>query len=193
MNKCIVLASGSPRRKELLSRFVKDFKIVVSNIDELYNKDLSPCQIPLFIAHKKCIDVKNRIKENAIIIAADTIVVCNNKVYGKPISRDDAFNTLNNLKGKTHSVITGFYCIDTYSDKHISFIDETFVTFYNYDNNDIEKYLSTNEYIDKAGSYAIQGYGSFLIEKIDGNYDNVVGLPIAKLLRNLKNINIELF
>lgn len=193
MTKKIILASASPRRKEILSKYVKDFEVIVSNIDETFNKNLPVDEVVINIAKSKCLDVYSKVNKNSIIISADTIVCYNNKIYGKPASKNDAIKTLKELRGQTHSVITAVYCIDTDSNRHCYFTDETLVTFYNFDDNIIEKYINTNEYIDKAGSYAIQGYGSILVEKINGNYDNVVGLPISKLIYKLRDIGITLF
>ena len=170
-----ILASASPRRKELLSIYIKDFKIMPADIDETVPNNIALEDAPLYIAKEKAAAVFNKLNEDEIIITADTIVLLDNKIYGKPKDKLDAYNMIKTLAGKTHQVITGVCCYS--KDKYII----------------IEKYLENAEYIDKAGAYAVQGLASMFVEKIDGSYDNVVGLPMGRLARNLIKYKINLF
>ena len=131
--------------------------------------------------------------ENDIIITADTIVLLDDIIYGKPKDKNDAFNMINNLSGKEHKVITGVCCFCGDGKINIEFADTTLVTFTKLEKNTIESYLTKNEYTDKAGAYAVQGYAALFVEKINGSYDNVVGLPIGRLMRELLKYNINIF
>lgn len=192
-NYNFILASASPRRKELLSIYVKEFKIMPADIDEMIPLDMKKESAPLYIAKQKAVAVMPHIKENDIVISADTIVLLNDTVYGKPKSKDDAFNMINNLSGHEHRVITGVCCYSGDSKINIEFLDTTYVTFTNLKKDIILNYLEKDEYMDKAGAYAVQGYASCFVEKINGSYDNVVGLPIGRLMRELLNYNINIF
>lgn len=188
-----ILASASPRRKELLSVYIKDFRIIPADIDEIIPANMEKESVPLYIAKQKAAAVKSYMKENDIIISADTIVLLNDTIYGKPKSKDDAFNMINNLSGKEHKVITGVCCFSGDNKISVDFSDTTYVTFTNLKKDIIMKYLEKDEYMDKAGAYAVQGYASFFVEKINGSYDNVVGLPAGRLIRELLNFKINIF
>lgn len=188
-----ILASASPRRKELLSVYIKDFKIIPADIDEVIPTNMEKESVPLYIAKQKAAAVKPYMKENDIIISADTIVLLNDTIYGKPKSKDDAFNMINNLSGKEHKVITGVCCFSGDNKIGVDFSDTTYVTFTNLKKDIIMKYLEKDEYVDKAGAYAVQGYASFFVEKINGSYDNVVGLPAGRLIRELLKFKINIF
>lgn len=195
-NYKIILASASPRRKELLSRFVSDFEIIPANIDEKIPDNVDVDSVPLHIAIQKAHFIKenyNKIDSNTIIISADTCVIHNNKIFGKPKDSLEAKYMLTTLNGETHKVITGVCCLIIDKNKKIEFSETTNVKFARLDESIIDKYIASKEYTDKAGAYAIQGLGSILVEKIDGCYDNVVGLPVAKVIRKLMNENIILF
>lgn len=181
MKKRVILASGSPRRKELLSKFNIDFDIVQSDIPELVNDFDEPKQTAMSLAFQKAYDVSLKMTNGEIVIAADTIVVYQNRILGKPRDENEAFEMLSKLSGKTHSVITGFAIIETGTYNKIINYAETIVKFKNLTKDQIKRYIKTGEYLDKAGAYAIQGFGSILVEWIKGSYWNVVGLPISKL------------
>lgn len=192
-NYNFILASASPRRKELLSIYTKNFKVLPADIDESIPNNMDIDYIPLYIAKMKADAVKNKINNSDILITADTVVILDNKIYGKPKNRDDAYNMLHTLSNKEHKVITGVCCYSGDNNINIEFIDTTFVTFIKLNESIINDYLDTDEYTDKAGAYAVQGYGSLFIEKINGSYDNVVGLPVGKLMAKLLNNNIYIF
>ncbi|MBG0763657.1 MAG: septum formation protein Maf [Tissierellales bacterium] len=188
----IVLASKSPRRIEILNKFTK-FESIPSLVEEKYSKRLKPKEIAMYLSLIKALDVEERIKEkNALIISADTIVVLD-EILEKPKNREEAFYFLQKLKGRVHKVITGYTILNQSNLKKITDFEETKVEFGNYDNSFIDKYLNKNEYIDKAGAYAIQGYGKLLVKKITGDYMNIVGFPIYSISQHLKNeFNIDL-
>ena len=188
-----ILASASPRRKELLSTYIKDFKIMPADIEETVSANIEKEAVPLYIAQQKAATVKPQMNENDIIITADTIVLLDDIIYGKPKDKNDAFNMINNLSGKEHKVITGVCCFCGDGKINIEFADTTLVTFTKLEKNTIESYLTKNEYTDKAGAYAVQGYAALFVEKINGSYDNVVGLPIGRLMRELLKCNINIF
>lgn len=183
----IILASASPRRKDILDIFNKDYIIKIPYADETINSKFSPAINAMHIAFLK---TKNILQSNpkATIISADTVVAVGDKIFGKPRSAEDAFVMLSQLSGKKHSVITGF-CIAN-SEKNIIYTDyvKTDVTFRNISNKSIESYLSSNEYADKAGAYAIQGKASVFIDKIEGDYFNIVGLPISEINKVLTEL-----
>lgn len=181
-----ILASASPRRKEIFKQIGIDIEVVESSIKENIRIDEEPEQIAMSLAFQKAIDVSNKVN-NSIVIAADTIVVKENEIIGKPKNKLDARKTLQLLSGKKHDVITGFALIDNNRDIKVVDYELTEVYFKDLDADDIEAYLETYEYLDKAGSYAIQGKGSLLVKKINGCYFNVVGLPITKINDLFKN------
>lgn len=183
----IILASGSPRRKELLTLAGVNFRVIPSGADENINKDLSPAETVESLAVLKASDVYS-LHPGCAVIGSDTVVASCGKILGKPADEDDAFNMLSALSGKTHSVFTGV-CIKT-PEKTVVFSEETQVTFYPLTPDEIREYIATGEPMDKAGAYGIQGRGCTLVEKIDGDYFNVVGLPIAQTVRKLKELNI---
>lgn len=177
----IVLASASPRRKELLSNLNFDFEIMKSNIEEFVNDKDTPKSVAMSLSFQKAIDIANKTSENNIVIGADTIVVLDEKILGKPKDEQDAFNTLTQLSGKYHKVITGICVLRLSDNKKIVDYEVTKVKMREFSEDEIKRYIKTGEPMDKAGSYAIQGYGSLLVEKINGDYFNVVGLPVSKL------------
>jgi septum formation protein len=188
MNK-IILASGSPRRKQLLELAEIPFEVIISDIDESFPLGLSANEVAIHIAENKALAVGgNLFKHNAdaqTTIAADTLVVLENDIIGKPKDRQDAIATLSSLSGKTHKVITGV-CILS-AKKKINFAEETEVEFYPLDNAQIEYYVDNYKPFDKAGAYAIQEWiGAIGIKSIKGDFYNVMGLPISRLVRELK-------
>ncbi len=181
--KKIILASKSPRRIEMLSIYLENIRIISADIEEKVNQDDEPQTTTMKIAFEKASAVYDILKEqneDGIIVSADTIVYLD-YVMGKPVSYEDGFNTLKHLSGKTHKVFTGLCIWDIQSNIKIVDYEETLVTFNDLTDDDIRNYLNTKEYEDKAGSYGIQGYGELLVKKIDGCYNNVVGLPLNKL------------
>jgi septum formation protein len=186
--KKIILASGSPRRKELLEMAGINFVVKTNPTDESYPNGLSPSDVTIHIAREKALAVKNSNTdmEDAIIIAADTIVVLNNEILGKPKDREDAIKMLQKLSNQTHKVITGVYIL---SHKEIFFSTITEVTFLKLSLEQITGYIDQYQPFDKAGAYAIQEWiGLVGIKSINGDYYNVVGLPVSRLLLELKNL-----
>ncbi len=192
MNK-LILASSSPRRKDILSRFDIDIEIVSSSIEEKIRTNEEPKQVVMSLAFQKALDVTEKFYDNEIVIAADTIVF-KDKILGKPRTENEALDMLKLLNGNVHSVITGISIIQAGTNKKVIDFVETKVKFRQLSEEKLRRYIETNEYKDKAGSYAIQGYGSVLVDWIHGSYFNVVGLPISKLDYLLeKHFNFKLF
>ncbi len=179
----IILASASPRRQELLKTIIEEFEVQISNVEEIVPHEISAFEVPEFLATLKAKDVAKRYPEK-LVIGADTCVLNGDKILGKPSDREDAYNMLLSLSGKTHSVVTG--CSLIKGNKSISFSVKTDVEFFDLTKGEIEDYLNTNEPFDKAGSYGIQGKGALFVKRINGDYFNVVGLPISKLSKVLK-------
>jgi len=182
--KKIILASQSPRRKQLLEWAEIDFEIIVKPTAETYPDNLTIEQIPIHIAREKALAVKKEFKKDSTIIAADTVVVIDNKIIGKPTDRNDAIKILSELSGKKHLVITGVVIIN--NEKEISFADVTEVWFHKLTTEQIEFYVDKYKPFDKAGAYAIQEWiGVVGIEKINGDFYNVMGLPISRVVKEL--------
>lgn len=183
----IILASGSPRRKQLLELAEISFEVIVSNIEETFPEELSPSQTAMHIAENKAAAVQKKLDNGDVqtIIAADTVVVLNNEILGKPVDRDDAIKILSKLSGKTHTVITGV-CILSPSNK-ILFSEETEVEFHELSKKQIEYYVDHYHPFDKAGAYAIQEWiGAIGIKSIKGDFYNVMGLPVSRVVGELK-------
>ena len=178
-----ILASGSPRRKELLSLITDDFKVDSAEVDETLPSGIEPDKAVEYLSKNKAQPFR---KSGKIVIGADTVVAIAGKILGKPKNEKEAFLMLKNLSGKEHSVFTGVTVIK--KDKEVTFGVQTKVKFFELDDREIEDYISSGEPFDKAGAYGIQGKGSHFVEKIDGDYFNVVGLPISRLARQLKSI-----
>ncbi|MBU3108245.1 Maf-like protein [Clostridium gasigenes] len=184
-----ILASASERRQELLHRIVNDFDIIISNFDEdsvRVGKNIEEYVIE--IAEGKAIDVIKNINEDAVVIAADTIVTLDNKILGKPKDENHAFEMLKLLSGKTHRVYSAVVVINTKNKKVEKKCLYTEVKFSEITDEEIKQYIETREPLDKAGSYGIQGYGGIFVEKINGCYYNVVGLPLNSLNKMIKNV-----
>ena len=184
----IVLASNSPRRKELLEIYNIEFEVIPSNVTEELDLNLSPTANVMELAKQKALDVFAKCNKPAIL-AADTVVVYDNQILGKPADEKDAFRMLRLLNGKTHQVITGVAFISKYGVETAYEVSE--VTFKEVSDEVILSYIETKEPMDKAGSYAIQGKGSLLIESFEGEFDNIVGLPM-KLVLNMMKKAIEI-
>ncbi|MDX9917992.1 MAG: nucleoside triphosphate pyrophosphatase [Gudongella sp.] len=182
--KKIVLASGSPRRRELLSQLGVDFEVWRGNIKENNDSKEAPECVAMSLALQKGLEASLHF-DDSIIIAADTIVVCDDTILGKPVDADDAYRMLKLLSGREHQVITGFALIDL--DRKLKIVDyeRTLVTFNELSENMIQSYIDTGEVFDKAGSYAIQGKGALIVKSLQGCYFNIVGFPISKIGRYL--------
>ena len=180
-NYNFILGSNSPRRKEILKEIGLDFSIYPSNIEENFNEDIKLKDIPVFLAEKKADAIKNKLKENDILITADTTVIHNNELLSKPENTLQAKEMLDKLSGKSHKVITGVCLLS--KNRKFTFSCETIVTFNNLDMKEVEFYINKFKPFDKAGSYGIQEWiGLIGIEKIEGSYTNVVGLPALSLI-----------
>lgn len=180
-----ILASASPRRKQLLEWAEIDFEIIVEETDESYPAGLSPVDISIHIALKKAKAVAKIAGRGRTIIAADTIVVLNNEVIGKPKNREDAISILQKLSGQIHQVITGVVIVA--AEKEECFADVTEVEFHFLSQKEIEFYIDKYKPYDKAGSYAIQEWiGVIGIKRINGDFYNVMGLPVSKVVKALK-------
>ncbi|MBR4305839.1 MAG: septum formation inhibitor Maf [Ruminiclostridium sp.] len=182
----LILASKSPRRIELLKLGGFNYEIIPALSEEKADASLTPSQIAVNLACQKAREVSANYK-NDTVIGADTIVVCDGEIMGKPIDKDDAFRMLSKLSGNIHSVITGV-CIKK-GDKESYFYEETKVQFYPLSQEEINDYIATGEPMDKAGAYGIQEKGSLLVKKIDGDYFNVVGLPLSRFVREYMAFN----
>ncbi|KAA6335707.1 Septum formation protein Maf [termite gut metagenome] len=184
----IILASNSPRRKELLAGLGIEYTVkVIPDIDESFPETLKGEEIPLYIARKKADAYKQLIRPNELVITADTIVWLDGETIGKPADEADALQMLQKLSGKTHQVITGV-CLTT-TDWQRSFSTLTEVTFATLTREEIEYYVKNFHPFDKAGSYGVQEWIGFIgVESISGSYYNVMGLPIQKLYRELKRV-----
>ena len=176
----VILASASPRRKELLKMLYADFKVCPTDTEENVPDELDVYEVAEFLSVKKAKSIK---ATNTLVIACDTVVISDEKILGKPESCEDAVKTLSTLSGKTHDVVTGV-CL-SYNNKTLSFSQKTAVEFYDLSSNEISAYVMTGEPMDKAGAYGIQGLGGLFVKKIDGDFFNVVGLPIARLRREI--------
>lgn len=191
MKREIILASASPRRKELLEKLDLEFSVCPADIDESLLPDEDAGMYPLRTAVQKAVAVA-KTAENAIIIAADTVVVLDDRILGKPKDEKEAKEMLQRLSGREHIVITGIGVVDTVSGRTLSATEQTIVYFHPLEEEEIDAYIASGECMDKAGSYGIQGKGSLLVRKIDGDYFNVMGLPLSKLYRLLLNIDADI-
>lgn len=186
----IILASASPSRKELLEKAGLTFAVEVSNYKEDNQLPLSPRKLVQFLSAEKAKAVGKR-HQDAIVIGADTVGVLKGTLLGKPKSKVHAKKMLRDLSGKSHMFITGFTIIDTKTSKKITQFVETKVYFRKLTDTEINAYIASGEAMGHAGSYAIQGLGMQLVKKIEGDYPNVAGLPVAKVVETLKKFGIE--
>lgn len=206
MNR-IILASGSPRRKELLGLITTDFSISVADVDERDIEDkfisdpknlnsageVNKIKLAETLATAKAKAVFDLLpnQDDIVVIGSDTSVIIDNEILGKPVDKDDAIRMLTKLSGRKHSVVTGVALIS--KKKTISFTNESFVYFNTLDDwqqNLIKEYCETSEPYDKAGAYGIQGGGALLVERIDGDFFSIMGLPVAELARELERIRL---
>ncbi|MDC1106028.1 Maf-like protein [Prolixibacteraceae bacterium] len=182
----IILASQSPRRQELLKGLNIDFTTEVRSVEEVYPESLSPMEVPIFLSELKA-SVFNDLKDNDLIITSDTVVINKDRVLGKPTDREEAFEMIASLSGKTHQVVTGV-TIKTKQEVH-SFASTTEVTFCELTDEEINFYIDQYKPFDKAGAYGIQEWIGYIgISEIKGSYFNVMGLPVQPLYQALKKI-----
>lgn len=185
----IILASQSPRRRELLERMgITDFKVIPAREEEVATRTLTPDQLVEELSRRKCAEVAAAHPE-ALVIAADTMVAINNRVLGKPRTEEDAARMLAALSGRLHVVYTGVTV--SQGGKTLTQHEMTSVRFRTLTQADIIRYIATGEPMDKAGAYGIQGYGSVLVEGISGDYYNVMGLPVCRLARMLARFGVD--
>lgn len=189
--KKIILASQSPRRKQLLEWAEIPFEIAVAETDEKFPPGLSPEEVAIYIAREKALTVQKKIasaidETDKIILAADTLVILNDHIIGKPVHREEAISMLLALSGQKHKVITGV--VIRMNEKEISFFDMTEVEFYDLSTEQIENYVDKYKPYDKAGAYAIQEWiGVIGIRSVNGDFYNVMGLPVSRVVKALKN------
>lgn len=180
----IILASASPRRRELMELAGYDFEVICADIVEVVPENVQPQEVVMSLALQKAQAVAAE-HGGSVVVGSDTVVVLDGKILGKPHSEREACEMLRSLSGRTHKVFTGVAIVC--GDKVKSFFDETDVEFYPLNDVEIKKYVATGEPMDKAGAYGIQGKGSVLVKKINGDFFNVMGLPIAKLYREMSD------
>lgn len=185
----IILASQSPRRRELLERMgITDFEIIPAQGEEIFTRSLTPGQLVEELSRNKCAEVAASHPDD-LIIAADTVVAVNNRVLGKPRNEEDAARMLNALSGRLHMVYTGVTV--ALGGETVTGHEITSVRFRPLTQADIIRYIATGEPMDKAGAYGIQGYGAVLVEGISGDYYNVMGLPVCRLARMLAGFGVD--
>jgi len=190
-----ILASASPRRKAILEKLNIPFEVMISGAEESVCLEHSPYEWVRILSVRKATAVEDSVKGPAVIIGADTIVTYLGKILNKPANEDDAFSMLRQLSGKKHTVYTGMTLIfiDKNGNREVdSYVDATEVTMAAISDEEIKSYISTGEYADKAGGYAVQGKSSIFIESIYGSYDTVVGLPTNVLYKALKDHGIDI-
>ncbi len=180
----IILASRSPRRKQLLEWAEIPFDVMVKDTDEMYPASLSIDQVPVYIARNKALAVKEELSHDRLILAADTVVVLNGKVIGKPVNKENAIEILSELSGQTHEVITGVVLMR--DDAEMAFADITEVEFHKLTPQQIAFYVEKYKPYDKAGAYAIQEWiGVVGIKRVKGDFYNVMGLPVSRVVQAL--------
>lgn len=179
----LVLSSASPRRKELFKIISEKFKIIKPNVEESVPDNIKLYERPAYLAKKKALYTVRNLSEKAVVVGCDTGVFIDGEMLGKPKDKEDAFLMLKKLSGREHSVITG--CCITDGNRTETFSVKSQVFFRNLSDEDIKAYIATGEPTDKAGAYGIQGKGCLLVEKIQGDYFNIVGLPVSALAGEL--------
>lgn len=185
----IILASKSPRRKQLLKKILNNFEIIDSKLDESKIKLNTPKKYCLNLAQLKAKNVVKKFPKD-LIIAADTIVCIKNNILGKPNNYNEAFEMIKSLSNRTHIVYTAVSIISEINKININFVEKTEVTFYDLSDNEIEDYIKRDKPFDKAGSYGIQDGSQLFVKAINGSYENVIGLPISKIYRYFIELNI---
>ena len=183
-----ILASGSPRRKQLLNQIGLEFTVIPSDVDEDFTLDLPPEAFTEHWAREKAKSVA-KIHPDSLIVGADTIVVLDGNILGKPKDKKDSFNMLHSLSGKTHEVITGVSFISLEQELDHTFNERTFVSFNTLSDRDINSYIDIYNPLDKAGSYGIQDWFSVHIHRVEGCYYNVMGLPLSSFYSYFKSVS----
>ncbi len=187
----IVLASASPRRRELLSMLgVENFKIIPAVGEEKIDISMAPAEIVCALSLEKAAEVSKLCNDTDVIIAADTIVALDDEIMGKPAGKDEAFQMLSKLSGRTHSVFSGVTVMQGI--KKFTEYERTSVNFRELSEREILAYIETGEPMDKAGSYGAQGIGSLFVEGIEGDFFNVMGLPLCRLSKMLEKLGVNL-
>jgi len=182
----LILASVSPRRAELLSRLRLDFKVVPAEVAEIHHEQMTARELALVNAYRKARAVAKK-QPDALVLAADTLVTLESMLFGKPATLEEARGMLEQLQGRTHQVVTGICLLHLRGHRQAVFAETTAVTFHPLDAVKIRRYLNRVNPLDKAGAYAIQEEGDLIIEKIEGSYTNVVGLPLERLAAELES------
>jgi septum formation protein len=188
MNKRIILASTSPRRKELLAKTGLGFEVIAGDYEEDMTLPMEPFDLVKFLSIKKAQSIAG--KESGIIIGADTFIAFDGKVLGKPHTPERAREMLTMLRGQTHSVFTGYAILDTERQLSINDAVEAKVTFIHYSDEEMDAYIASGEPLQRAAAYAIQGGAAPFVEKIEGDYDGIVGLPVTKVVEALKGLGV---
>lgn len=181
----LILASVSPRRRDLLREIHVAFQVIPSDVTELHQEHLTARELSLVNAYRKARAVSKRFPDH-LVLAADTLVYLGTRLFGKPSTRLEAFAMLTDLSGQTHQVITGVSLMHLRAHRQILFSETTFVTFQRLTEAQIRNYLAAVDTLDKAGAYAVQERGGEIISSIDGSYSNVVGLPVERLRAELE-------
>ena len=189
MSQELILASSSPRRRDLLASLGLQFRVVPAELVEIPSPHEAAKDFAVRVAEKKALVVGTN-HPSAWVIGADTIVVVDGEILGKPLNRADAKRMLQRLAGREHLVLTGYVLLKVASEKKLKGVEETRVKINALEEQEIEWYINTGEPFDKAGGYAIQGKGAFMVEWIKGSYTNVVGLPLSQLVRLFKDAGI---
>jgi septum formation protein len=188
----IILASTSPRRKDLLEQIGLPFRIVPSDYEEDPSLSNSPSELVSLLAQYKAAAVAQH-HPNSIVIAADTVVAYHDRILGKPHTASKAKEVLLMLSGTQHNVFTGFTIQQLATKRVVSQVEETQVYFFELTEAEIDAYIATGEPLDKAGAYGIQGKGALLVKRIEGDFSNVIGLPLSQLMRQLSQFGIPLW
>lgn len=188
MKKRFILASASPRRSEILKNAGFDFDVIVSDADETLPENITAEKAVLLLSKIKAESVSKK-NPGCVVLGCDTVVCLDGKILGKPKTKDEAFKMLSALSGKVHKVYTGVTVTD--GEKTESFLSESSVEFYPLSDKTVRSYIETEEPMDKAGAYGIQGFGCVLVKRIDGDYFSVMGLPISESARILSRFGIK--
>lgn len=186
----LILASASPRRKELLEQIGLTFSVIPAKGEETITKK-QPHEVVMELSEQKALEVADCLTQECLVIGADTVVAVDGAILGKPKDEEDALKMLWNLQGRTHEVYTGVTLCKTAGAEKYTFYEKTEVTMYPATKEELIAYIKTGEPMDKAGAYGIQGIGAKLVEKINGDYNNVVGLPVARVFREIKGKFVE--
>lgn len=187
--KQLILASNSPRRQEMFHHLKIPFTVRTGNVDETIVTTMNPAEKVKQLARLKGNSVS--LAENEIILAADTVVAFEGKIFGKPKSKQEAYDMMSTLSGQTHEVYTGVFIRSQQNE--VAFVERTSVTWWPLSETIIQWYINSDEPYDKAGGYGIQNLGAILVKEINGDYFNVVGLPISRVVRELTELGLHIF